>query len=488
MERLNDTAIIQAILDEFYDLCRFPHGSGNEAALGAYLYDTLEQMCLNPERDEYGNLYCDVPAISGAEGAPLTILQAHMDMVVAAADGFRPEQDLVRPMLDRTVLRTDGRSSLGADNGIGMAAILYLLKLGAKVRRGPVRILFTVGEEVGLQGAEAVDPARLSGAKYLINTDGFHQKDLIVASCGGIEERFARPVEAQSCKNAWAYQIVLDGFKGGHSGFDIDRGRVNAIKLMGRLLDTLRSRTDFELSALEGGTAQNAIPSECTATVVLPDGGVQALTDTVAEYNTRIAELYPVTDGKGACSMRETDLPETVWSKAARDDVINLIVLFENGVSMMNPYFAECVGASSNLAVVGEERHCVTLRSKARFYTRCAVDSILIEHARAAELTDFAVTYHHAYPEWFGTEDNPLAEMMDQVYFNQAGRSLNLTATHVGLEASTFKAKAPELTAVCCGVDILDAHTVAERVLTESIAPFFRMICGTLETIAGDIH
>ena len=204
-------AIMQGVEDTFRLLSRHPHPShGEEFTSRDYAAFLREKLGAEPAEDPVHNLMCTLPATPGREGRPALILQGHMDMVCACAGGFRPEVDAVNMMVQDGFLRSDGRSSLGADNGLGNAAVLWLLSTG-QVTHGPLTLLFTTAEEVGLAGAKEVDPAWLAGRDYLLNTDGFHLGRAIVGSAGGRRETWARPLETEPAPDLPAWRITLTG-------------------------------------------------------------------------------------------------------------------------------------------------------------------------------------------------------------------------------------------------------------------------------------
>lgn len=285
----SDKTIIDGVLSEFCPLCAIPHPSLRERPIARYLADRLGRRGWQVELDEAFNLRVDIPSVPGSEGAPLVALQGHTDMVCAVlrGSGWRPEADPVVPVRDGDTLRTDGRSSLGADCNMGNAAVLWLLT--RPICHGPLRLLLTSGEEVGLQGASRLDPAWLDGVRYLINTDGFKLGDLIVSSAGGRRETYTRPLHTALRQYKTAFRLTFQGFLGGHSGYDINLGRANPLKLMALVLGELRETVEYELADLTGGHGHNSIPMDCSATIVIDPPFVPALARAVAISRTTSA-------------------------------------------------------------------------------------------------------------------------------------------------------------------------------------------------------
>lgn len=441
----------------------------------------LERMGLSPIGDGLGNLMAEVPPSPGREGAPTVILQGHMDMVCAVRpdSGFDPLRDSVQTVTRDGFLRSDGRSSLGADNNLGNATVLWLL--GQNILHGPLRLLFTVAEEVGLSGAREVDPAWLTGAKYLINTDGFHLGTAVVSSAGGRRETFSRPLDTAPAGCAPAYRVALSGFTGGHSGDDIHRGRANPIKLLGGLLSLLRDETGFELAQFEGGTGHNVIPAAAAA-VLLPEDAA-ALERAAARLREQIAGEYAATDAGWALALAPVPAPARVWTAPCRDAALGMTGGLLTGVYGWHPDFPGVVAASANLG-----RVCVadgTVRFSA--FLRCMSTEderrLAARHTALAGQWGFAV-HADGYPGWPGDAENPLARRMDTIYRRETGRGMSISAVHVGLEPSFWHEKAPALLIASTGPDILDAHSVDERAPLSSLPPYAALLAGTLEDLA----
>ena len=473
-------AITAGIVAEFQKMCAVPHPSHGERAVGRLLARRLEALGGVPVMDAAGNLTADLPAAPGCGGAPLTILQGHMDMVCAVrpGSGYEPERDPIRAEAADGFLRSDGRSSLGADNGLGNAAVLWLL--GQKLERGPVRVIFTVAEEVGLAGAREVDPSWLAGARYLLNTDGFHLGTAVVGSAGGRRETFSRPLATCPAGAGQAFSVSLSGFSGGHSGDDIHRGRGNPVKALTALLSALPF--PWALADFSGGQAHNAIPTWAAAVVTLSPAHVPALKAAFADWAAALEAAHRASDPNFRAALEETALPEQAWDNACRDALLALTGGLTHGVQRWHADFPGVVSASANLGRVWTEDGTI----KAAEFIRCAdpADEAAMAgaHRRLAEASGFAAAAT-GYPAWQGRPDNPLALLMDRVFRREAGRGMEISAVHVGLEPSFFQAKAPEVVMAVSGPDILDAHSPDERAPLSSLPVYAALLAGTLEEI-----
>lgn len=481
IERLGgEEAVIRGITGVFRALNHPPHPSWHEGEISRALAGRLEELGLAVRRDEFHNLAADVPPAPGREGAPLVILQGHLDMVCAAApgSGYDPARDSVAVTEREGFLRSDGRSSLGADNNLGNAAVLWLL--GQGVPHGPLRLLFTVAEEVGLEGAKRVDPAWLAGAKYLINTDGFHLGRMVVSSAGGRRETFSRPLSLLPAPAGEGYALTLSGCAGGHSGDDIHRGRCNSVQALARFLAGLE--LPFALAELEGGTAHNAIPSSCRAVLVTGEG--EALRCAAEGLRGALEHSHRDTDPGLTLSLEPVPAPARVWDPACARDALALLAGLTHGVVSWQEEFPGVPAASANLGRVWTEEGAV----HAAAFLRCVQGeeeaALAARHRSLAEALGFSV-HTTGYPGWAGSASNPLAVQMAEVFRRETGRTAEIAAVHVGLEPSIFQAKAPGLIMVSTGPDILDAHAVTERAPLASLPPYAALLAGTLEVLSA---
>ena len=464
-------AILRGVTDTFRALSRHPHPShGEERTREDYAALLRERLGAAPAADRAGNLFCTLPASPGREGRPRLILQGHMDMVCVARGGFDP---LTQPpvILERDgFLRSDGRSSLGADNGLGNAAALWLLSTG-KVAHGPLSLLFTVAEEVGLEGAKEVDPAWLAG-DYLLNTDGFHLGRAVVGAAGGRRETWSRPLETEAAPALPAWRIALSGGLGGHSGDDIHRGRANPIQLLARWL---AEQKGLRLADLSGGLTHNAIPTGAEALVLAPEApDLSALEDA--------ADGYRAADPGLTVSLAPAARPERVWTAAFQAHVLALLSGLAHGVHAMDPQFPQVVGASANLGRAGAAGDLFQASAFLRAARQADEDVLAARNAALGAAHGFSLQVS-GYPGWPGDRENPLARLLDRVWRGQTGGALDITAVHVGLEPSVLRAKAPWLTMATAGPDILDAHSVDERAPLDTLPDYVLLLAGLLEAL-----
>lgn len=476
---VSDQTLTQDILAQFFPLCTIPRPSGGEAAAAAYLAGQLTAGGLSPETDALHNLRCLLPAAPGWERVPGVILQAHTDMVCVAAPGggYRPGTDPVIPVTDGGWLRSDGRSSLGADNGIGVALMLWLAQQ-RQLPHGPVLLLFTACEERGLVGAKGVDPRWLEGFDFYINLDAFRGDAAIFASAGGLRQSWSRGVGQSKCTKPFAFTVTLSGLTGGHSGFDIHRGRQNALRL---LTDLVSQFSSLDLCALSGGSDYNAIPTRAQAVAAVedPDGFSRC----VQRCETLLRQSCQATDPGLTVTLTPCAVPEYCWDRETQRDVTCFLSRLPAGPKSMRTDCPGTVADSGNPAVLAQEGDRVLIRHFSRCATRASLERFREATAQTAREFHFTLVEASGYSPWEGRADSPLIQRAKAIYRGSTGTELQTAALHVGLESSLLLEKAPRLTGMALGCDILDAHSVSERVRLDSIPLLARLVTEILTNL-----
>ena len=464
---MDPNQIIREIIQQFRTLSAIPHPSGREERLATTLSQLFQSMGGTIQTDSLWNLRCDFPATAGLEQAPLVCIQGHLDMVCAKAPGshYVPDRDGIVCLIEDGWLKSDGQSSLGADNLLASSAALWLLN--QKFRHGPIRLLFTTREEQALEGAKALDPHWLDGVRYLINTDGFQGNRIIVGSAGGCYQIWKRPMETHPDPRT-PYCVTLSGFPGGHSASDIDKGRINPL----RLLATLLAETDAEVASLTGGSAMNAIPSEAAA-VVVPK-----------QIDRLRKALEQVTELGGMVGLEPLSAPVSVWSPVDRQAALDFLLTLPNGVLAWLPNWPKVPACSANLGKVEWEQDTLALHVFLRGTPQEALDRTARGCGLLADRCGFTLAQELGYPPWDGTQDNPLAQRISALWSRRNGTPMEITPVHEGLEPSQLIPKHPDVCAVIIGTTILDAHSTRERASLEAIPHFVHLLKDTLEEIA----
>lgn len=466
MEReWNQEAVLQGVLEEFNGLCRIPHPSGHEEALAAYLTAQLTALGLASALDAAGNLICDVPGTAGLEQRSRLALQAHMDMVCVGAPDYDPLRDPIQPVLRDGYLCTDGRSSLGADCGIGLASAMYLVR--QQHPHVPLRLIFTVSEEHGLAGAKELSPDALEGCAGLINLDGFHFGELMISSAGGCRQTFRRTPDCFFPMLDYPAILEISGLTGGHSGDDIGSGRANAAQLLLWLLQSIE--TPYELAAVDAGTQHNAIPSRGQALLVMDARDLDTVNALIAQFQQDARAMYPADPGI-TVALRPADMPAMVLTVDERDDFLALGGLIPCGVQSMHPLIPAVVGSSGNLGRLYLDGEHMELQS----FLRSCDDSTMEAQSDFLSLSAQGFGYQvesDTYPAWPGVQSDPLSELFLRESA-KLGLSFQKNAVHVGLEPSIFHKLSPDLPMISTGMDIFSPHSVHERVRLSTVAPF----------------
>lgn len=462
---------LSAVCHLFTRLCAIPHPSGGEAAIVAFLTKALADLGLTPQLDEARNLRCILPATPGMEDAPGIILQSHTDMVCVAApgSGWNPQCDPVTVVNDGEYLRSDGRSTLGADNGIGVAVMLYLAQR-TDLPHGKIQLLFTACEERGLVGAAALDPEWLEGFRFYINLDSFRSDAAIFASAGGLRQSWVHSIQRTPTIRPYAFTVTLSGLIGGHSGFDIDRGRGNAISLLAGVL----ADWDEAIASFSGGSSYNAIPTFAQAVICTTD------LDEFDQYIQRTEQALKKSfgDHEPDFSLKAVPCapPSLCWMKDTRKEVLSFLTALPQGALAWRTDCESTVAKSGNPAVVAEVGNLLEVRHFARCATTDYMDEIAASTADAAKKCHFTENQVGRYTPWDGRRDEPFLHRVQQSYRSLTGKDMESVAVHVGLECSRIMEKAPHLSGVSLGADITDAHAVSERVTLESISNLTQLI------------
>jgi dipeptidase D len=494
MEHNISDSVTAGVLKYFKRIADIPHDSGHEEALASEMASWLEDKGGKSVIDSTGNMISFIPASKGCENAPLLMLQGHIDMVCAAKEesGWDSLNDKVTLCMKkeestgREILCSDGNSSLGADCGMGDAGIFWAMENVKK--HGPVKILMTVKEEIGLVGANKLETSVLDDVKYLINVDGFSGGTFVGGSAGGRREDYVRRIymAGNDSEECIGIRLRLHRFRGGHSGYDIDRGRANPVCLMARFLYALRDDgMDFEIASFTGGLKHNVIPSECESVILLRPDDADILEKHILQLKQHIRENYYLTDPEGVFDAEKTEnVPERVMMRDDRDAFIDFLMSVYSGVYRYMEALPDLPDTSCNLgkAVCNDESIHVMLfeRSSSRKWH----DELMKRHSEAAQRCGFELTDLEEYMPWVFNGDNPLMQAAAEEYESITGEKANLSAVHVGLEPSVFAAKREGMYMINMGADVLDPHTVHERVYVDSIRPFALTLAALIERIA----
>lgn len=468
------------VLNEFYALAKIPHPSCGEKAIGDYLESELRLLGLTVHRDVCGNIIADKPASVGCESYPTVILQAHMDMVCVSADGVAYDKytDPIRVVEDGAYLRADG-TSLGADDGIGVAVIMVVLRDKSLVH-GPLRAIFTTEEESSMRGARELDAKWLEG-DYLLNCDSEVIDTITVSSAGGmlVDVRLACEREARRADTA-VYQMEVAGLIGGHSGMDINKNRANAILIMA---DILAQAGGARLISIDGGMARNAIPTRTRAIIELPIAQTEAVRNILATEEARLRRQYPAERGL-TLLLSEVQSDVLPMTDECMANLVSFCRQLPNGVRAMHEAIPSLVESSSNVGVVETTGDMVEFCIHPRSSNESDMAWYRQTMGDLAEACAMEGDFYGEIPAWPLKRDNQLAKIASKVYEKQNGVPMKIEACHAGLECSYFYRKNPHLTLISIGPTVEYVHSPQERIVIDTIAVHLDLITGMLAELS----
>ena len=475
---------LDIIIGEFMEIAKIPRPSHHEEEIAAYLCRWASDHDLYAEQDAIGNVIIDKPASPGYEAAPKVILQAHMDMVCVAAEGvaYDPLHDPIRVINDGSRLTADG-TSLGADDGIGVALCLYVLQDQA-LKHGPLRVLITVNEEDGMDSA-AIDPKYLD-ASFLINLDWEWLGSLCNSSAGCDFFTLTRPAVWEPIPPSDALiQVQIKGLLGGHSGVDINRGRANALVSLATALYRLEGEgIPFHIVDFGGGQAKNAIPASAQAIVSVPEEHRQRAAACLEEEGQRFLEAFDAIEEGAVFSVAAlTDRPRRHLEKSLGGDLLGLLLTLPNNVHTMSPFADGLVESSQNLGLLTVDDGQITLSAMERSCVRYRGEEILRTSRLIARRFGFAYLQGEHAPAWAVNLKSKLTPLACRVYQELTGNTMVVEPVHGGLECGAFSEKNPTLDMIAIGPTLTDVHSPKEACDLESVRITAELVVAVLEQL-----
>jgi len=411
------------------------------------------------------------------------ILQGHLDMVPQANSdkGHDFTKDPISVHVDGDWVSADG-TTLGADNGIGVAAAMAVLASN-DIDHGPVEALFTADEESGMSGAFGLKPGVLQG-DILLNLDSEDEGNLYVGCAGGIDGNISMDaVLNESPDDCDAYKLSVTGLKGGHSGIDIDLGRGNAIKILFRYLFAYQQELGIRLGTINGGSLRNAIPREAFATLVLPSDSSAGLAKTVADFEKVMQNELASAESGLKITIEKTDRPEKVISDGTQDRLVKAIYGCPNGVFRMSQDMPGLVETSSNLAVVELRGQEIIVQCLLRSSIDSAKQDWANSIASVFELAGARAEFAGGYPGWKPNMESEILKVMQDTYHQLYGKVPETKAIHAGLECGLLGGTYPHLDMISFGPTIRSPHSPDEKVNVESVRKFYRWLLEALKNV-----
>ncbi len=470
----------ERVFKYFEEICAIPHGSENMEEISAYCMRFAEEHSLKAIRDDANNVVIFKEASSGYENCQPVILQGHLDMV-CQSDGSRTvdfEKDGIIPTVKDGYVTAVG-TSLGADNGIALAMILAVLE-SDKYSHPPIEAVFTVDEEIGMIGAGKLNTDILK-SKRMINIDS-EEDDTVTVSCAGGSDIRVTVGTDRIHAEGYPVTLVLKGLYGGHSGVEINSGRVNADILAGRILNHIRNLQEFEVVAIDGGDKGNAIPNRCTVKLLCKNN--ESFTESISSYlevvKNEISDKEPLFDWEisgGEYSSAE------VFGKEIKNKLIYCLVSAPNGVMEMSAGIEGLVETSLNLGILSTDDDKITLHFTLRSNKMSALLALEERMLTFLGVLNGSVEAFGYYPAWEYKEDSQLRKVYTECYTAQNNMAPKVAAIHAGLECGLFSSKIEGLDCISMGPDMRDVHTVNERLYIESTERTFNLLLNILKDL-----
>lgn len=471
----------QEVWRNFAKVCSVPHPSHHLEQITKLVVDFGKSLGLETLTDKAGNVLIRKPATAGMEDRKVIVLQAHLDMVPQKNNSVKHdfEKDPIKTIVDGEWLRAD-QTTLGADNGIGVAAIMAVLE-SKNLKHGPIAALFTTDEETGMYGAFGLQPDWIKG-DILLNLDSEDEGELFIGCAGGLDASINwkfKPLP--TAPDDIALKVTVSGLKGGHSGLDIILGRANANKLLFRFLKEAISSDEARLSEVEGGNMRNAIPREGWAIITIPEESKKDIVNLAKEYEALFNEEYKDIENKITISVEEVDTPDNIIPEQIQDDFINAVTGCPNGVFRMIPTIPNIVETSMNLSIIRAntekiEIHCLL---------RSSVDSKKEELASMVDsiftLAGAKVEFSGGYSGWNPNTNSPILHAMKETYKKEFNKEPKVQVVHAGLECGIIGAIEPNLDMISFGPTIRHPHSPDEKVNIKSVGDFWHFLTKSLE-------
>ena len=469
----------------FYALTQIPRPSGHTQQVQQFLVNYGKSLGLETFQDEIGNVFIRKPASPGMENHPGVILQGHMDMVPQKNSDkqFDFTLDAIQAYIeDNGAWVTADGTTLGADNGIGVATAMAILADKDAVHP-PLEAFFTVDEETGMYGAFDLKGGILQG-KTLLNLDSETEGELYVGCAGGVDTTATfdyQPVDVE--EGDIALRIDLKGCKGGHSGCDIHLQRANSIKLLFRLLKTAVAEYEARLVCVEGGSLRNAIPREASAIVTIPADGREDFERFVEDTESLFVREYDGVEDALEISLTEVECPKQQMPEDVQDFLIHAITLCPHGVYRMIPEMPDIVETSNNVAMIKTEANKVTVFCLTRSSVESRKEELQEIIHSAFALAGADVQFSGSYPGWKPNFHSHILETMQQVYRREFGKDPRVVTIHAGLECGIIGRNYPGMDMISFGPTIEHPHSPDERVNIETVQKMYAFLLATLKEL-----
>ena len=471
----------------FNDICKIPHPSHHEQMITKYIVDFANTHHIPCELDKVGNILLTKPATKGMENCPSIALQAHMDMVPQKNEEtvHNFTTDPIQPYVDGEWVKAKG-TTLGADNGIGLASALAVL-IDPTIEHGPIEVLVTTSEETGMHGAFGLQSNWLK-SHYLINTDSEDEGEIFTGCAGGVDftSTFAVAYAVIPEKHDCYISVSLKGLIGGHSGCDIHLGRGNAIKLMARFLAEYAQDISFRLADIKGGSLRNAIPREAFAEMTLSKQDLPQLESIVKQYQTILNNELGHVEPSIQITLSEvtSDKVKRVLTIEHQNKIINYLHSAPNGVVRMSDQLHGVVETSLNLGIVNILENQLNTHYLIRSQVDSAKDAVVSTLISLSQLTNANYEISGGYSGWEPNLNSSLLQLAKDKYYEIFSQKAKIMVIHAGLECGLFKQTYPNMDMISIGPTIVSPHSPDEKVNIQSVIRYWELLIAILKSAA----
>lgn len=465
----------QLLWQWFDKVCAIPHPSYHEEELAEFIVNWAKSKNFFVERDEAGNVLIRKPATAGMEDRAVIALQAHLDMVPQANAGtvHNFKKDPIQPYIDGEWVKAKG-TTLGADNGIGLASCLAVLD-SDDLAHPTIEVLLTMTEEAGMEGAIGLRPNWLT-ADIMINTDTEENGEIYIGCAGGENVNITLPVFLVPHQQDAALTFTLKGLQGGHSGCDIHTTRANAIKVFARILEEAYNEVEFQISAVQGGSVRNAIPREAHATLIVSAENKEKLTACLTQTAEQLKTELRIAEPNFQFFIEEADVPEQAFDPASTSRVIHFINALPNGVVRNSDVVENVVETSLSIGVLSTKESDVKATILARSLIEGGKADIRSKIRSLATLVGAEVDFSGNYPGWEPNPDSKITPLTKAIYDDILGYESQIKVIHAGLECGLINKIYPNMDFVSIGPTILNAHSPDEKVHIPAVETYWNLL------------
>ncbi|KAA6345656.1 Cytosol non-specific dipeptidase [termite gut metagenome] len=471
----------QGVWKHFHSLTQIPRPSGYMQPITEFLLNFGRGLNLESSIDDAGNVIIRKPATPGMENRKGVILQAHMDMVPQKNNDTTHnfEEHPIQTYIDGDWVKAKG-TTLGADNGLGLAAIMAILE-DDNLKHGPLEALITKDEETGMFGAFGLKPGTING-EILLNLDSEDEGELFIGCAGGLDINATKQYqEVKPPSNSIAFQVTLKGLRGGHSGLEIHTGRANANKLMVYFVYEAANKGGIRLASWDGGNMRNAIPREAQVVVTVPAAYKESFLKLVADFEALFNEEYGAIETPISLKAEQVELPQGIVPQDVQDALIQTIYACPNGVIRMIPTIPDTVETSTNLAIITIDKEEVSIKILARSSSDNMKTNLANSLESCFKMIGMTVERSGDYSGWQPNVNSPILQAMKVSYKKQFGTEPEVKVVHAGLECGIIGATIKGLDMISIGPTLRSPHSPDERAYIPSVAKFYDFLVATLE-------